>query len=39
MKYTKHTRGGFYNMNFLAKQDEQVFKAIQLELGRQKKKY
>ena len=23
-------------MNFLAKQDEQVFKAIQLELGRQK---
>src|SRR3954447_26736763 len=37
MKYTRHTRGGFYNMNFLAKQDEQVFKAIQLELGRQKR--
>lgn len=37
MKYTRHIRGGFYNMNFLAKQDEQVFKAIQLELGRQKR--
>ncbi len=37
MKYTEHTRGGFHNMNFLAKQDEQVFKAIQLELGRQKR--
>ena len=38
MKYTEHTRGGFYNMDFLAKQDEQVFKAIQLELGRQRSK-
>ena len=37
MKYTEHTRGGFHTMNFLAKQDEHVFKAIQLELGRQKR--
>lgn len=29
---------GIYNMSKLAKQDEQVFKAIQLELGRQRSK-
>ena len=33
-KYTK-TKGGF-TMSILANQDEQVFNAIQLELGRQR---